>query len=69
MRKLADPSPKMLPSQGGGTPILDLTGCVVLLNRVSFYRKNHATGCPFLTRIMQQGIKIDKKKICDRVSC
>ena len=31
------------------------------LNRVSFYGKNYATGCPFLIKIMRQGIIIDKK--------
>ena len=46
--------------------------------RVSFCGKNHATGCPFLTKIMRQGIVIRKKimpqgimqigKLCDRVS-
>ena len=30
------------------------------LNRVSFYGKNCATGCPFVTKIIRQGIKIDK---------
>ena len=38
------------------------------LNRVSFYGKNYATGCPFLIKIMRQGIRIDKK-IMNRVSC
>ena len=33
----------------------------VPLNRVSFYGKNYATGCPFLIKIMRQGITIDKK--------
>ena len=31
------------------------------LNRVSFYGKNYATGCPFLIKIMREGITIDKK--------
>ena len=31
------------------------------LNRVSFYGKNYATACPFLIKIMRQGITIDKK--------
>ena len=31
------------------------------LNRVSFYGKNYATGCPFLIKIKRQGITIDKK--------
>ena len=38
-----------------------LTRRGVPLNRVSFYGKNYATGCPFLIRIMRQGITIDKK--------
>ena len=31
------------------------------LNRVSFYGKNYVIGCPFLIKIMRQGITIDKK--------
>ena len=31
------------------------------LNRVSFYGKSYATECPFLIKIMRQGITIDKK--------
>ena len=30
-------------------------------NRVSFYGKNDATGCPILIKIMRHGITIDKK--------
>ena len=33
----------------------------MLLNSVSFYDKNHATGCSFLIKVMRQGIKVDKK--------
>ena len=28
---------------------------------MSFYGKNYATGCPFLIKVMRQGITIDKK--------
>ena len=31
------------------------------LKGVSFCGKNYATGCPFLIKIMRQGITIDKK--------
>ena len=41
------------------TCILDLRD--VPLNRVSFHGKNHATGCPFLIKIVRQGITMDKK--------
>ena len=44
---------------GGLLPYL--TWRDVPLNRVSFYGKNYATGFPFLIKIMQQGITIDKK--------
>ena len=44
---------------GGVLPYLSLRD--VPLNRVSFYGKDYATGCPFLMKIMRQGIKIDKK--------
>ena len=30
------------------------------LNKVSFCGKNGATGCPFLAKIMRQGITFDK---------
>ena len=43
----------------GGEVLLYLTCRDVPLNRVSFCGKNHATGCPFLIRIMRQGITID----------
>ena len=46
---------------GGGRGVLPyLTRRYVPLNRVSFCGKNYATGCPFLTKIMRQGITIDK---------
>ena len=47
------------PGGGGGTPILDLTGCAA--QQGVLYGKNYATGCPFLIKIMRQGITIDKK--------
>ena len=53
---------RALPPGERGTLILDLKGCSdVPLNGVSFYGKNDATRRPLLTKIMRQGIKIDKK--------
>ena len=46
---------------GGGGVLPYLTRRDVPLNRVSFCGKNYATGCPFLIKIMRQGITIDKK--------
>ena len=46
---------------GGGGVLPYLTWRDVPLNTVSFYGKNYVTGCPFLIKIMRQGIKIDKK--------
>ena len=46
------------PRGGGGTPILDLTGCAA--QQGVLYGKYYATGCLFLI-IMRQGITIDKK--------
>ena len=46
------------PPGGGVLPYM--TSRDVPLNRVSFYGKNYATGCPFLIKIMRQGITIDK---------
>ena len=54
-------------TKGGGI-LPYLTGRDVPLNRVSFFGKNYATVCPFLIKIMRQGITIDKKS-WDRVSC
>ena len=45
----------------GGGGVLPYLTWDVPLNRVSFYGKNYATGCPFLIKIMRQGITIDKK--------
>ena len=45
----------------GGGVLSYLTWRDVPLNRVSFYGKNYATGCPFLIKIIRQGIIIDKK--------
>ena len=46
---------------GGGRVLPYLTRRDVPLNRVAFYGKNYAIGCPFLIKIMRQGITIDKK--------
>ena len=42
-----------------GTPLFDLTGCAA--RQDVFYGTNYVTGCPFLIKIMQQVITIDKK--------
>ena len=45
----------------GGGALPYLTWRDVPLNRVSFYGKNDETGCPFLIKIMRQGITNNKK--------
>ena len=52
-------TPSLHPEGGGALPYL--TRQDVTLNRVSFYVKNYATGCPYLTKIMRQGIVIGKE--------
>ena len=47
------------PRGGGGIPILDLTGCAA--QQGVLLRQNYATECPFLIKLMRQGITIDKK--------
>ena len=37
------------------------------LNRVSFYGKNYATGCPFLIKLSDRLLQLIRK-LCDRVS-
>ena len=45
----------------GGGVLPYLTRRDVPFNRVSFCGKNYVIGCPFLTKIMRQGIIIGKK--------
>ena len=47
------------PGCGGVLPYL--TRRDVPLNRVSFYSKIYATGCPFLTKVIRQSMTIDKE--------
>ena len=54
---------------GGGGVLPYFTCPDVPLNRMSFYGKKYATGCPYLTKIMRQGITIAKKVMQPRVSC
>ena len=51
--------PQNSPGGEGVLPYLTLQD--LPLNRVSFNGKNYAAGCPFRTKIMRQGIPIDKK--------
>ena len=43
------------PCGDGGIPILDLTECAAQQGT------NYAIGCPFVTKLMRQCVKIDKK--------
>ena len=55
------------PPLGGGV-LPYLTRWDVPLNRVSFYGKNYATGCPFLIKLCDRVLQLIRK-LCDTVSC
>ena len=63
--KLISSSKIRNPAGGGGTPILDLTGCTAQQGVLLLY--NYATGCPFLTKLCDRVLRFITK-LCDRVS-